>query len=514
MSAEPHHEHQTATTRRSWFRRHRILLITLAVVAGMALVLVGRPLTHLAVTAWADRHDRKPIPAGRVDDASHLNEVAATVISIPADPQAAERQLADLLRDARQRNLRVSIAGARHSQGGHTLYPGGLVLDLLSFNRVEIDTPQRVVRAQSGALWSQIIPRLDAVGLAVEVMQSDSNFSVGGSLSVNCHGWQPGRPPIAATVKSFRLMLADGSIVRCSRSEQPELFSLALGGYGLFGVILDAEIQVVPNVCYRLERQVVAADDYPARYRELVLDVPGSGLAYGRLCVTTDNFLQEIILTVAREIPAPADGIPVVNPPSISALNRTIFRGTANSEYGKRLRWQAERDLQGLVTPALVTRNELMNGTVDEYLTFADDRTDIIHEYFIPKQQFAPFLARLRDIIPRHACDLLNATVRDVRSDTDTVLRYADQEQFALVLFFTMERSAAADQRMGQLTRELIDVALDLGGRYYLPYRLHATAEQFARAYPQANDFFRAKRRFDPDELFQNEFYRRYAQGR
>ena len=101
-----------------------------------------------------------------------------------------------------------------------------------------------------------------------------------------------------------------------------------------------------------------------------------------------------------------------------------------------------------------------------------------------------------------------------MRSDADTVLRYADQDMLAVVLFLTMERSKDADQRMELLTRELINAALGLGGRHYLPYRLHATSEQFARAYPQAAEFFQAKLRFDPGELFQNGFYRRYAPGR
>jgi FAD/FMN-containing dehydrogenase len=66
---------------------------------------------------------------------------------------------------------------------------------------------------------------------------------------------------------------------------------------------------------------------------------------------------------------------------------------------------------------------------------------------------------------------------------------------------------------MEKLTRDLIDAALDSGGRYYLPYRLHATPEQFRKAYPQADRFFALKRRYDPGELFQNEFYLKYGQG-
>jgi len=44
-----------------------------------------------------------------------------------------------------------------------------------------------------------------------------------------------------------------------------------------------------------------------------------------------------------------------------------------------------------------------------------------------------------------------------------------------------------------------------------LPYRLHATPEQFARAYPQSKQFFELKRKYDPEELFQNQFYVKYG---
>ena len=66
---------------------------------------------------------------------------------------------------------------------------------------------------------------------------------------------------------------------------------------------------------------------------------------------------------------------------------------------------------------------------------------------------------------------------------------------------------------MQALTRELIDAALDCGGRYYLPYRPHATLEQFKRAYPQAAEFFARKRYYDPEGIFENSFYLNYGQA-
>ena len=69
----------------------------------------------------------------------------------------------------------------------------------------------------------------------------------------------------------------------------------------------------------------------------------------------------------------------------------------------------------------------------------------------------------------------------------------------------------AADEAMRVFTSEMIDAALDCDGRYYLPYRLHASAEQFNRAYPRAEEFFAKKRHHDPAGIFRNQFYLKYG---
>src|SRR5262245_29413207 len=160
---------------------------------------------------------------------------------MPVEGAPLESQVRGLLSRARAEGRRVSIAGSRHSMGGHTIYPGGIVLDTLPWKRMELDESRDLLTVQAGATWKDVIAYLDPRGRSVQVMQSNNSFTVGGSISVNSHGWQFGRPPIASTVESFRLMKADGTIVKCSRAEHRELFSLALGGYGLFGIILDAE---------------------------------------------------------------------------------------------------------------------------------------------------------------------------------------------------------------------------------------------------------------------------------
>jgi len=500
---------QPAPSRRG--RRRRVVRILFFVLV-LAAILLFRPVAHLISTAWHDVDEREPPRSGYVDDASRLNRVqVAEVWPIPSETLAAERQLAELLKRARRQNLRVSIAGARHTMGGHTIYPGGIVVDMLPFHRLELDEPNSILHVQAGACWRDIIPYLDARRKSVGVMQSDNSFSVGGSVSANCHGWQFGRPPIASTVERFRLMLADGNIVVCDRTRNKELFSLALGGYGLFGVILDVDLRVVPNERYRLEQFLVPIEQARSAFDRNVKDNPTAAMVYARMDIVPDTFLENVIINVFYR--DPEGEIPKLSRPELPELRRSLFRGSAGSDYGKRLRWDAETKLQPHLSRTYFSRNQLLNEGVELFQNRSADSTDILQEYFVPPAAITQFVGELRRTVPKHHADLLNVTVRSIGTDHDTFLRYADQPLFSIVMLFNQPRTPAGDAGMEALTQELIDAALAAGGRYYLPYRLHATIEQFQRSYPQARQFFKLKRKYDPQELFQNQFYVKYGRS-
>lgn len=82
---------------------------------------------------------------------------------------------------------------------------------------------------------------------AVQAMQSTDIFTVGGSISVNAHGMDHQAGAIAKSIRSMRLMLADGSLRTVSPTQDKELFDLVVGGYGLFGVIVEAELSIAPD---------------------------------------------------------------------------------------------------------------------------------------------------------------------------------------------------------------------------------------------------------------------------
>ncbi|MEJ0089003.1 MAG: FAD-binding oxidoreductase [Limisphaerales bacterium] len=489
----------------------KMIVLLLALLILLFLVAIARPAFHILKAICQDKNETVVSPPGTVNDASHLDQTpVAKIWQIPNDPSAAEKQLGELLQFARTNHLKVSIAGARHSMGGHVIYPDGIVIDMLPFNHMELDETNLVLHVQAGARWSEVIPFLNAHGLSVEVMQSNDDFSIGGSLSVNCHGWQFNRPPIDSTVEAFRLMLSSGEIVKCSRTENPELFSLVLGGYGLFGVILDADLHVVPNEKYKIERVNVSSADYVKILAEKTSDTNGVAMVYGRLNVAAGNFLNEGVINIFRRLPM-TNLLTSALELKDRKLERAIFRGGVDNDYGKELRWSAEKYFSAVLSGDVFERNNILYVPSQWFSDHGTNTTDILIECFVPPSQFEPLLAELRKIIPENHADLLNATARDINRDADSFLGYADRDMISVVMFFSQARDGQGEVQMTKLTQEIIAAALRHGGRYYLPYRLHATREQFNEAYPQAKAFFELKRKYDPEELFQNGFYLKYG---
>jgi len=498
-----------ATSKRKRWRRW----VALAVLVVLAIVF-GRPVWHLITTVKQDVDAVETLPPGYVDDASRLNATkVAEVWPIPSDPDQAEAELAALLKRASESGLPVSIAGSRHTMGGHTIAPDGVVIEMRPFNQMELDEDGVTLRVGTGATWLKVLAYLDPLDRSVAVMQSNNSFSVGGSISANCHGWQPNSPPIASTVESFRIMLADGRIERCSREQNPDLFAAALGGYGLFGVILEADLLTAPNQRYRIDARVLPAAQMRAVYDQRIDKADDVGLVYARLNVDPAALFEEGVVCMFRRVTDEPEGdeLPPIKPVELAALKRAVFRGSAGSDYGKQLRWSAETAMTELHNGSFITRNQLLNDPVSLYRDRTADTTDILHEYFVPHDSAGAFTLELARLVTEHRGDLLNVTIRDVRRDEDTLLAYARQDVFALVLLFSQARTDEGEDKMRAMTVDLITAALDSGGTYYLPYRLHATADQFARAYPMAKRFFELKRQYDPGELFQNRFYQTYG---
>jgi FAD/FMN-containing dehydrogenase len=339
-------------------------------------------------------------------------------------------------------------------------------------------------------------------------MQSNSDFSVGGTLSVNAHGWPTPFGPFGTTVRSFRLLLADGTLLNCSRNENAELFGLAIGGYGLFGIAVDAEVEMVDNVVLAPRFETVPAARIAERFVAVATE-PSVRMAFGRLSVAREGFLGAGLIGSFRPVVPQPDPVPSAQRSgAYSFLSRQMFRAQIGSERGKKARWYAETVLLPKAARPL-TRNAILSYPVSVLAERGARRTDILHEYFMPAERFADFLAACRQIItPAH--ELLNVTLRYLAADPVSVLAFAPQPRVAAVMLFNHAATTAADEAAREMTERLIDAALKLGGSFYLPYRLHARLDQIKAAYPRIEEFVAKKRHYDPRLRFRNLMWDKY----
>ena len=138
---------------KKYLRFRRLLKLSIVVAIFIA---VGVPALHLVATAVHDQNSITAVATEHVDDASRLSSARVQEVwQIPAAPQAAEQQLIELLARAQREQLSVSIAGARHSMGGHTIAADGIVIDMLPFKAMRLSAESRAAACASASANSR-----------------------------------------------------------------------------------------------------------------------------------------------------------------------------------------------------------------------------------------------------------------------------------------------------------------------------------------------------------------------
>jgi FAD/FMN-containing dehydrogenase len=446
-----------------------------------------------------------------LNDASGLNPTPVFRHWVVQPNEQADfiARLRQELKEAAAERRPVCVGAARHSMGGQSLPRDGLAVTV-NGARCEADRSAKTYLVDAWTRWHQVISALDRIGFSPAVMQSNHDFGVAATFSVNAHGWPVPYGPFGSTVRSLRLMLADGTVVTCSRAENQELFRLAMGGYGLVGIILELEVDMVENLLLRPTHAVMSSGDFAARFIRAIDDDPLVRMAYGRLTVARRRFLDEALLVTYRRArangPLPRAGTGGL----VASVSREIYRAQIGSEVAKRARWFAETRAVPRAASGIATRNTLMNEPVSNLAGRDTRRTDILHEYFVPPDRFKEFVAACQQIIPRSGIEFLNVTLRYVNTDYESVLSFAPARRIAAVMSFSQELRPESEVKMKRMTEALIERVVGIGGSFYLPYRLHARRDQVEKAYAGVARFIERKRHYDPQLLFRNAMWNAY----
>lgn len=471
----------------------RFLLVAVVLVTVAATVLIqrgGDPSFRPA--------DRPPV----VNDITGLNP-------IPVARELRPRSVDEVSAAIRSSTGPISIGGGRFSQGGQVAYPGSLHLDMRSLNRIlSIDRDAKQIRVQAGATWRDIQEAIDPQDLSVRIMQTYSNFTVGGSLGVNVHGRYIGEGPLIRSVENIRIVLADGAVVTASRDENPEIFFGAIGGYGGLGVVVEATLSLADNKPIERRVQVMPVTGYREHFFRNIRTNPDVVLS------NADIYPPDY--EEARDVSWHVTDQPLTNEDRLIARDEEyewqprLADFVSSFRFGTRIR-QYLLDPLYYVPERIVWRNWEASYDVAELEPASrEEHTYGLREYFVPVDRFDEFVPRMRAIFQRHDANILNVSIRHANPDPGSLLAWADREVFAFVVYYRQGTSRAEREAVGAWSVDMIDAVLESGGSYYLPYQIFASPAQFEAAYPRAPQFYALKARLDPANRFRNELWQAY----
>ena len=436
-----------------------------------------------------------------VNDVTGLNRISVFAITCPTSTHAVSEAV-------RSTHLPISVGGGHFSMGGQTASPGSLHLDLRQLNAVlRFEPATAVIRVQAGIRWCDIQRFVDPHGLAVKIMQTYANFTVGGALSVNAHGRYMGLGPVVSSVREITLVLADGSVVTASRRENADLFSAAIGGYGAIGIITEVELDLAPNTRVARQQRKLSVARYRAWFDAQI---------EGRPDVVFHNFdlyppayrSGRAVSWVSTDKPATA---PRVQPLTRRFwLARYFLWAITETPMGKLRRQHLYDPLLYMRKPVHWRNYEAGYDVAELEPLNRERRTYVLQEYFVPVAHFEQFAEALSRTLQAHRVNAVNVSVRHAVGDDLTLLNWARGQTFAFVLYYKQRTRSNAQERVAVWTRELIEHVLAAGGTYYLPYQLHATETQFHRAYPGAKALFALKDKLDPAYRLRGALWDRY----
>ncbi|HVJ69528.1 MAG TPA: FAD-binding oxidoreductase [Caulifigura sp.] len=452
-------------------------------------------------------------PAVEVNDVqSQLNATMVRAIQRPRSLDELQR----LIQRAKREDAAVAVCGGRHAMGGQQFLSQSLLIDMTELRDViRLDRTKGTVEVGAGIQWPELIERLnreqagDEVVWTIREKQSGvDSVCLGGSLASNIHGRGLTFAPMVESIESFVLVDAAGEARTCSRRENPELFSLAIGGYGLFGIVATVTLRLVPR--FKVERvvDVIPVRDLLDRVESRIddgflfgdcqyataLDGPAEGHEGVFACyrpVTTD-----------REI-KPEVEMPKARWAELYRLARTD-RKKAFETYAKYY-----RSTNGQLYWS--DRHQL-SGNFQSYRDGWDTKTstDMITELYVPPRNFLAFMAAMQRDFVEHQCDLTYGTIRFIEPDRETFLRWATERLVCVICNLHVQHTPEGEAKAAKDFRRLIDRASEFGGRYYLTYHRWATRTQVEACYPQFVEFLKLKRKYDPGERFQSNWYRHY----
>jgi decaprenylphospho-beta-D-ribofuranose 2-oxidase len=433
-----------------------------------------------------------------LDDASKLNPTLASDFVIVKN----KKDIVESISKAKTQKKSISLSGARHSMGGQNL-GSSIHLDMLGYDKViNYSQDDTSVTVESGITWKQLQEFLEKKDRAVAVMQDSNIFTIGGSMGSNVHGKDVRYKSLIQTINWFKMIGSDGAEKTYSRSENYEIFKSAIGGMGLFGIITEVNLKTEPNVNYQYTITHQDASLLVSKFDEYIAN--GAEQVEGHFSVSKDKLLQDLQIYYFQKTDKQSKDD--VSGENNIWLRKLTYRLSRNSDWGKQFRWWMQTFVSPIVDPGYSTRNGSMSAPFRVLQLEDRETTDILQEYFVPRNQVQPFLEKYRELLRKNDINLINCGLRKVLPDNEATVSYATEEMYGFVCYYKIFKDDTKNTIFKEFTGKIMNLLIETDSKYYLAYNPLGYNKEILQMYPNISKLLELKKQTDPDNIFNNKW--------
>ena len=393
--------------------------------------------------------------------------------------------------------------GNGRSYGDSSLNPD-LTLSLLGLDRMlAFDAASGVLVCEAGVLLSDVIETFLRRGWFAPVTPGTRFVTVGGMIASDVHGKNHRAGSFGDHLAWLDLAVGPGRVLRCSPTDNAELFAATCGGMGLTGVILRAAFRMA-----RVETAAMRQRTLHARGLDECLELLGASRDWTYSvawidCLATGRSLGRSVVTLAEhavrdELPAAMRETPFRRPPPRARRVPVDFPGFVLSPASVRVFNQA-------YYWAHPSGDEL--ATLDGYFYPLDGVIDWNRIY--GRRGFAQYQCVLPpEQSPQGMRRLLTAIAGAGDASFLTVLKPMGEQSFGLLSFprpgFTLALDFAIKPRTLALMDRLDAITAEHSGRLYLTKDSRMSRDMLASGYPRLEEFRRLRREHGLEARFQS----------
>jgi hypothetical protein len=453
---------------------------------------------------------------------NHLNYLTSTSIIQELSPKTTE-EAQEIFKHNKKISKILSCQSSGYSIGGQHLIENGVIINTQKLNKVEFfDSVNGLIKVEPSMSWHELLSYLTRAQkdnpnawMPKQIPTEFLDYSIGGAVSANTHGNNLFTLPLIKDIASIDLVTLTGEILRVHRKANQELFKLAIGGYGLFGLITGVEFNLSKKRILQRKVELLSIKELPNE----ITKHTQAGCTHFEFILNTNELEQDFLQTgiLSSYLPIEADPKTIQFEPyhqsilEIQTFKENLYMLENNKSHKIKLQHETLKSKNELfywsnnIVPyfPLESKLKLVNLLFPEY----KDYHLIKHEYYIPVTQINTFLNKLSSHKICREFNLIQARITITKKDEESFLFWSSQDYLALELSFNTPNSMQSLSHIKDYLLELTELSIHCQGSFSLGFMQCYEKNHLLHCYPQMPDFLNLKLKHDPSEIFQSNWY-------